>query len=100
MDPIADPGATGAETEAILQILAKETGMDRDRLQRSARLSDLEIPSLDLVQTIFELETRFNIEIPVIAERSGAEFETVGDLIDHVQAAIDRTRTELPGAPA
>ena len=76
-------------SDTILGILAKETGVERSRLHRDARLSELEIASLDLVQTIFELEARFDIEIPVVTERSGAEFETVGDMLDHVQAAID-----------
>ena len=93
-DASAHPSqVTGADTETILQILAKETGIDRSRLQPAARLADLEIASLDLVQTIFELETRFKIEIPVIAERSGAEFETVGDMLGHVQAAIHAGRS-------
>ena len=92
-DPNIAP-ALGADSEAILVVLAKETGIDRSRLRRDARLSDLEIPSLDLVQTIFELESRFDIEIPVVAEQGGAEFETEGDMLDHVQAAIDARKTD------
>ena len=91
------PGAGCADQDAILQILAKETGINRNLLRLDARLSDLEIPSLDLVQAIFELESRFDIEIPVVAERSGAEFETVGQMVEHVQAAIDRAKPPASG---
>ena len=72
----------------ILDIVAKETGVERARLVPDAAISDLDIPSLDLVQAIFALETRYNIEIPVASERSGAEFATVGDLVGHVLRTI------------
>lgn len=74
----------------ILDIVAKETGVARDRLVPDAVLSDLDIPSLDLVQAIFALETRFGIEIPVVSERTGAEFSTVGDLVAHVMYTLSK----------
>ena len=84
-----DPGRTAL----ILDILAKETGVARERLQMTASLAALEIASLDMVQTVFELESRFGIEIPVVPDRTGAEFETVGDLVRHVLTAIrDQSR--------
>lgn len=98
IDPMPDPGPAPvpglgcADQDTIVQILAKETGINRNLLRLDARLSDLEIPSLDLVQTIFALESRFDIEIPVVADRAGAEFETVGQMVAHVQAAIDRSQ--------
>jgi acyl carrier protein len=85
------PPDESGRTALILAIVAKETGVDRARLQPEARLADLEIPSLDMVQTIFEIESRFDIEIPVISDHSGAEFETVGELVRHVLATIDRS---------
>ena len=84
-------------TAEILDIVAHETGVDRERLLPAASVSDLGIASLDLVQAIFALETRFKIDIPVVAERTGGEFETVGDLVDHVVAAIN---TQHPGSRA
>ncbi len=100
---MTDARATGSDglpldesgrTALILDIVAKETGVDRDRLLPDVRIEALEIPSLDMVQAIFELESRFDIQIPVIAERSGAEFETVGDLVHHVLTTIDRAAPE------
>lgn len=63
--------------------------MDRDRLVPDALLSDLGIPSLDLVQAIFAIEERFKVDIPVVSERSGAEFQTVGDLLNHVLTTLN-----------
>ncbi len=76
-------------SDEILDIVAKETGVERARLTPDASLSDLEIPSLDLVQTIFAIEERYKVDIPVVSERTGSEFQTVGDLVRHVLATLE-----------
>lgn len=86
--PAPLPSDDAGRTALILDIIAKETGVARDRLTSHASLTALEIPSLDMVQAVFELESRFGIEIPVAVSRSGAEFDTVGDLVKHVLTAI------------
>lgn len=75
--------------DEILDIIAKETGVDRDRLTMDAAISDLDIPSLDLVQTIFAIEERYKVDIPVVSERTGAEFQTIGDLVQHVLVTLE-----------
>ena len=84
----------------ILDIVAKETAVDRARLVPDAQISDLGIPSLDLVQAIFAIEEKYKVDIPVNSERSGAEFLTVHDLVSHVLATLDRTASagSQPGA--
>lgn len=72
----------------ILDILAAETGADRAKLVPGATIDDLGIASIDLIQAIFALETRFGIDIPVVAERSGEEFATVGALVNYVLPII------------
>ncbi len=86
-DVAADP-----RTDEILTIVAKETGIDRARLSPAASIEELGIPSLDVVQAVFELESHYNIEIPVMSDKAGSEFATVGDLVSHVLAALDRAR--------
>ena len=78
--------------DEILRIVAKETGVDRARLRPDALLSDIGIPSLDLVQAIFAIESHFDIEVPVVQDRAGAEFNTVGELVGHVIATMDKAR--------
>ena len=73
----------------ILDIVAKETAVDRARLVPDAQISDLGIPSLDLVQAIFVIEEKYKVDIPVMAERAGPEFQTVRDLVNHVLATLD-----------
>jgi acyl carrier protein len=79
----------------ILDIVAHETGVDRALLLPDATIEALGIPSLDMVQTVFELESRFDIEIPVVTERQGpggVEFVTIGDLVQHVLATLHRSQ--------
>lgn len=81
----------------ILQIVAKETGVELERLVPEAAIADLDIPSLDLVQAIFALESRYGIEVPVVSERAGAEFSTVGDLVNHVLRTIQASEGGASG---
>jgi acyl carrier protein len=74
----------------ILDIVAAETQMPRESLLPDAKIDELGIASIDLMLAMFKLETAFDIEIPVIAERAGAEFGTVGDLVRHVIGVMDR----------
>lgn len=88
------PTETDQETiSQILAIVAQETAIDRDRLQNDARIDELGIASIDLMQTIFALETHFDVEIPVVSRDSGAEFATVGDLVAHAMTAITAARS-------
>ena len=86
----------------ILDLIAKETGVDRARLIPDAVISDLDIASLDLVQAIFAIEERYKVDIPVVSERTGAEFQTVGDLVQHVLSTLEAAPSDLPrlDAPA
>ena len=79
-----------ARATAILDIVARETGVERSRLVPSATIASLDIASLDMVQAIFALESHYGVEIPVLSDRGGAEFETVAELVYHVMATIDR----------
>lgn len=83
----------------ILAIIAKETALDPAVLTPDASVDALGVSSLDMTQAIFAIETRFDIEIPVVAERAGAEFSTIGDLVAHVLATIDHPGAEQPTPP-
>ncbi len=93
-DPTQDP-----RTSEILDILAKETQLDRALLTLDARIDELGIPSLDMVQTIFAIETRYDVEIAVVADQAGAEFQTVRDLVVHALRSIDAAH-ETQSKPA
>ncbi len=84
------PAFADNRANEILDIIAKETGVERALLLPEATLEALGIPSLDLTQAVFEIETHFDIEIPVITSHEGAEFTTIGGLVGHVLATLDR----------
>jgi acyl carrier protein len=82
----------------ILDIVATETATERTLLRPEARIDEIGISSLDMTLAVFKLETTFDIEIPVIAERAGSEFGTVGELVGHVITVLDQTAALPAGA--
>lgn len=89
MDHVSEPFSNPYVHE-ILGIIAKETGLDRALLTPDATFEELGISSLDLTQAVFEIESHFNVEIPVVAERDGAEFVAIGSLVSHVLATLHK----------
>lgn len=85
-----DTSNQAARREQILEIFSREVGIEPERLRPEATIKELEIASLDIVQAIFALEERFDVQIPEVPDRAGAEFTTVGDLFDHVTRTLDR----------
>ena len=89
--PTASLSAASARTwvDTILDIVARETKVDRARLQLDARTDDLGIGSLDLMLVVFEIESHFGIEIPFAPEPPADESMTVGTLVEHVLEILD-----------
>jgi acyl carrier protein len=75
-------GADVSVEERIITGLAKILKKQPSEVQKEARLiEDLNIDSLDTLDLIFELEEKFNIEIP----QNQSPFVTVQDVINYVQ---------------
>lgn len=89
--PHADP-----RVDAILDIVARETKVDRGRLQFDARTDDLGIGSLDLTLVVFEIESHFGIELPFAPEPPAEGAMTVGTLVDHVLRTLDGQASKRP----
>jgi acyl carrier protein len=82
----------------ILDIVAKETFVDREKLVPDATIDELGIASLDIVQAVFAIESAFSIDIPIAGQGAGLEFSTVKSLVDHVIGVMDRGAAERPAA--
>lgn len=91
-EPRADP-----RVDAILDIVARETKIERDRLHLNARTDDLGIGSLDLTLVVFEIESHFGIELPFAPEPPADGSMTVGTLVDHVMATLDKPTNNSVG---
>lgn len=76
----------------VLSIIADKGHVDRERLAYDARLAELSIASLDVIEIIFALEERFQIEIPFNANDARQEFDTVGDIVRAVEAEVAQRR--------
>ncbi len=77
----------------IIEIIAKQAKADPAALKRETRLSELDLQSIDIVELVFAIEEKFDIEVPYSPSdqnTAGISFQTVGDVID----AVDRLVSE------
>ncbi len=74
--------------DEVLDIVAQKAMIDRAKLSPEAKLSDLQISSLDVVEIVFALEDKFQIQIPFNANSTNMEFETVGQVVTIVEKLI------------
>jgi acyl carrier protein len=74
----------------VIAIIAQKKRVDKPSVELSDRLEDLGLESLDAVEMIFDLEEKFDIQIPYNANTSNprAEYETVGDVVDAVKNLV------------
>lgn len=70
----------------LLDLIAEEAIIDRDKLIREATLGDLGISSLDVITMLFELEERYGV---VIEEADMPKVETLGEMVDFLMARIN-----------
>ena len=71
----------------IMEIVAKQAKVDSTTLKRDSRLADLDLQSIDIVELVFAIEEKYDIEVPYTPQdlnSAGISFETVGDIIDAV----------------
>ncbi len=77
----------------IIEIIAKQAKADPATLKRETRLTELDLQSIDIVELVFAIEEKFDIEVPYSPSdqnSAGISFQTVGDIID----AVDRLVSE------
>jgi acyl carrier protein len=75
-------------TDEILDIVAQKAMVDRSKLSMDAKLTDLQISSLDVVEIVFALEDKFQIQIPFNANSTNMEFERLSEVVAVVEKLI------------
>lgn len=78
--------------DEIIEIIAKQSPVDREKVVPEAIMEDLEIESLDLVEIIFAIEEKFDITIPYNANDPstiGSDLNTVADVVEAVEKLVD-----------
>lgn len=71
--------------EAILAVVAEESGLDAAALRLDATFEQLDIGSLDVASTLFAIEDKFGVEID--PERLNPA-STISDFVDLVRQLL------------
>ncbi len=74
-----------ADTVAII---AKRLPADKRNLSMTDRLDDLGINSFSAVEMIFDLEEKFDVQIPFNSNDSRPELQTVGDIVAAIKKLV------------
>ena len=79
----------------VIAIIAKKKRLDKPTVELSDKLVDLGLESLDAVEMIFDLEEKFDVQIPYNANTNNprTEFETVGDVVAAVEKLIAQKKS-------
>ncbi len=85
--------------QTIFGIIAKEAGIDPSKVTMDSTLKDLEIPSLDAIQIIFEIEDHYKIQMP--DRDPNFDTESVRGLVETVQKLLaEKAANPPPSTPS
>jgi acyl carrier protein len=74
----------------VIAIIAKRIPGQNDDLNPADKLTELGIESIDAIDMIFDLEEKFDIEIPYNANSAQTDFGTVGDVVRAIEQVLAR----------
>ena len=74
--------------QTLQNLLNKNFGLDPNRLDAQAKLEDLEIDSLAVVEVLFDVENQFKVTVPSESGTRQASFKTIGDLVEYIDRLI------------
>ena len=83
----------------ILDIIAESAKLDRAKLKLETPLDELSISSLTLIEAVFEIESKYDVEIPTEQFVKKPD-TTLGELIQGALARIDGAKPAAAGQPA
>ena len=82
--------------QSVQAILKANFHLSPDVLQPDARLEDLAIDSLSVVEVLFAVEDEFKVKVPPEPLALQGQLKTIGDLV----AYVDKLTAEQHPAPA
>lgn len=83
--------------QTVFGIIAREGNIDESRITLDSTLKDLEIPSLDAIQIIFEIEEHYKIQMP--DRDPNFDTESVRGLVDTVKQLLAQQAASPPASP-
>ncbi|HUO98659.1 MAG TPA: phosphopantetheine-binding protein [Rhizomicrobium sp.] len=84
----------------IVEIVSKQAKVEADAVKSETRLADLDLQSIDIVELVFAIEEKFDIEVPYAPSdqnAAGISFKTVGDIINAVNDLVAKQHPEKAG---
>ena len=76
----------------ITKIISKRSSVPVEGLTPETRLNDIGIQSFDLIEIVFDIEERFNIDVPLNANTdSRLEFTTISQIAEGVRSILDNS---------
>ena len=73
----------------VIAIIQKKVRVERSDIGPDDKLQELGLESLDALELVFDIEEKFNIEIPVNANEANiGGFQTVGDVVREVEKRV------------
>jgi acyl carrier protein len=82
--------------ERLQVLIQKDLDLAPERLAPDARLEDLDIDSLRLIEILFSVEDEFGITVPTGADELRARLVTVGDLAAYIDSLIAQKANRAP----
>jgi acyl carrier protein len=82
--------------ERLQALLQKDLDLAPERLVPDARLEDLDIDSLRLIEIFFEVEDAFAITVPTGESELRARLVTVGDLAAYIDSLVAQKAKTAP----
>jgi len=81
--------------QRLQAIIKANFNLEPEVLQPDARLKDLEIDSLAVIEIMFCVEDEFKVVVP--PEKAESEkLETVGDLVNYIDMLVDKQQRARP----
>ena len=77
-------------TDDVIAIIRKKMRVEKPTVEMTDKLEDLGLESLDAVEMIFDLEEKFDVQIPYNANNPRTEFNTVGDVVRAIQEIVNK----------
>ncbi len=90
-------GDTVTTLPQVQAILKEYSGVHADAFPPAARFADLAIDSLGMIEIMFNVEEKFAITIKADQAQLQAKLQTVGDLVDYIDALVSEQHERAAG---
>jgi acyl carrier protein len=71
--------------DAVIMAISKQKGLDSSSMDLNSSLPELGVNSLDAISIVYDIEDRFNIEVP---NEMLADLASVRDIVDKLSTLI------------